>query len=67
MSLCKIETIALNEDADHFAIIYKETDCKEYCVKFYQCGIYAEEADYFTDNLLDAQRTAQYQVWTYTV
>ena len=63
MSIRKIETIVLNADANDFAAIYK--DSAEYCVRFYQSGIHAAEADYFTDSLEDAQGTAKTQAWAY--
>lgn len=40
------------------AVITFNPDYEEYTVKFYNDGIYYEEADYFTDNKQDAIDTA---------
>ena len=62
MSIRKIETISLSDLSTDFAVIYKDTEVQEYRVKFFQSGIYAPEADYFTDSLTDAQGTAKSQI-----
>jgi hypothetical protein len=59
----KIETIVLNTESNDFATIHKNAG--EYSVKFYNSGIHAIEADYFTNDLHDAQGTAKSQAWAY--
>lgn len=42
------------------AKIYRHED--EYIVKFYSCGVYQKEADYFTGDWHDAKGTAEIQI-----
>ena len=48
------------ENGDKLAKIYREDD--EYIVKFYSCGVYQKEADYFTGDWPDALGTAESQI-----
>ena len=65
MSIRKLQTICLNVPNNDYAVIYKDSDLREYCVKFYQMGgLHSTEADYYTDTLEDAQRTAKSQAWS---
>ena len=48
------------ENGDKLAKIYREDD--EYIVKFYSCGVYQKEADYFTGDWSDAKGTAEIQI-----
>ena len=62
MTIRKITTVNyLNRPSSDYADIYKDSEIREFSVRFYQMGIHCVEADYFTDNLDDAVKTAKSQ------
>ena len=62
MSIRKITTVhSLNRPSSDYADIYKDSDMCEFSVRFYQKNVHRVEADYFTDNLDDAVKTAKSQ------
>ena len=62
MTIRKITTVHyLNRPSSDYADIYKDSEIREFSVRFYQMGIHCVEADYFTDNLDDAVKTAKSQ------
>ena len=40
------------------AVVFYDFDYEEFVVKFYRNGVYLPEADYFTDDRVDACKTA---------
>ena len=62
MSIRKITTVHyLNRPSSDYADIYKESDICEFSVRFYENNVHRVEADYFTDTLDDAVKTAKSQ------
>ncbi len=62
MSIRKITTVHyLNRPSGDYADIYKESEICEFSVRFYEKNVHRVEADYFTDNLDDAVKTAKSQ------
>lgn len=61
MALRKIDTKKANNKR---AVILKDTEWQEYRVRFYRGINYQIDADYHTDDILDALQTADYFVNT---
>ena len=55
----ELQKVMKIKDNGRSAKIYFCAELEEYCVKFFHCGVYLTEADYFTDDLDDAYRTAR--------
>lgn len=51
-----------NKDNSLQAVVYRDADTGEFIVKFYRDGRHQTEADYHTDDLEDADGTAQHFV-----
>lgn len=50
------------EQGRHKAVIHKDSDTGEYCVKFHTDGKHLKDADYFTDDKIDGISTAEHQI-----
>lgn len=57
----KLITKFSNGAGTRIAKVYRDTEWDEYRVKFFRNGKHEQSADYFTDNLSDAQDTARFE------